>query len=171
MPLHCFKSKKTFSTIWRCLYSSLSYSRCSLRFFFGGMHILMPYLRANSMIALVSSNCSTAVRMNLYTRSINYKPFIFIVIISKKDFKNAFPHAPLYPSAKSLCNRVPITKIRRRISPRCACAQNPKNSINKSPAVIRWSAAFALCVLVIVVRVCPTVYQTYHTFCVLAYRF
>ena len=54
IPLQRFKCRKAFSTKCLILYSSLSYSRCILRFFFGGMTTFIPCDSASWMMASVS---------------------------------------------------------------------------------------------------------------------
>ena len=73
IPLHSLSIRKTFSTMWRYLYNSLSYPLCSTRFFFGGMQTSMPASRASSIMAFTSYPRS-ASRAMAPMPSINWIP-------------------------------------------------------------------------------------------------
>ena len=59
----------------------------------------------------------------------------FKVRFINKDFKEFIPYAPVSPSAKSSVGILPVPVVGRKITPRCACPQDPENSVDELPVV------------------------------------
>ena len=59
----------------------------------------------------------------------------FKVRLIYKNFKEFFPHSSIPPTAESPVSILPVTIIGRKISPRCACPQNPENSVDELPII------------------------------------
>ena len=88
---------------------------------------------------------AATVLMDFNMRNVNDKPFKFIVcIVTQKDLEQLLPNTLLYPSAKTLCNRVPIAIKRRQATPRRTCAKNPKYGIEKLAIIESYFASVAI---------------------------
>ena len=59
----------------------------------------------------------------------------FKVRFINKDFKEFLPYSPVSPSAKSSVGILPVPVVGRKITPRCACPQDPENSVDELPVV------------------------------------
>ena len=59
----------------------------------------------------------------------------FKVWFINKNFKEFFPYASVSPTTKSSVGILPVAVVGRKISPWCACPQNPENSVDELPII------------------------------------
>jgi hypothetical protein len=78
---------------------------------------------------LIFTNRASRMRVHLAMTRINHQPLIIRLL--NKLFKQFFPQASVTPTAKTTLRIFPITKVRRQVTPRRACAQYPKYGIDK----------------------------------------
>jgi hypothetical protein len=72
--------------------------------------------------------------MNLGMACVNHQPLVVGII--DDAFQDCFPDTLLNPTPKPLGNTVPVSVIRRQITPRSTCAENPEDSIDESSIVL-----------------------------------
>ena len=59
----------------------------------------------------------------------------FKVWFINEDFKEFFPYSSVSPATKPSVGVLPVSIVWRQISPRCACPQNPENSVDELPII------------------------------------
>lgn len=69
------------------------------------------------------------------------KPFKIRLV--HQDFKDLFPNSFVSPPTESLIYGSPFPVARRQVPPRCSCAQNPENTVDKSAIVFSDAAPLA----------------------------
>ena len=79
--------------------------------------------------------------MYLAMTCINHKPFKIRLV--HQDFKDLFPNSFVSPPTESLIYGSPFPVARRQVPPRCSCAQNPENTVDKSAIVFSDAAPLA----------------------------
>ena len=82
---------------------------------------------------LLSSLCSSCMRMHFNMTRINQYPFEVRGIDSL--FEQSFPYVFISPSTKPPMSILPVSIVRREVSPWSSCAKDPEDSVNEQAVV------------------------------------
>jgi hypothetical protein len=93
------------------------------------------------------------MRMHLAMACINHQPFKIRLV--NQQFQQAIPHTAIPPSNKPAMRIAPSAEVRGEVSPRSACAHNPKDSIDEISIILCYATPTSLSARQMRLDLCP----------------